>query len=115
MKCIKYIVLSNLLINVILIPHVFAQNADVTCVYRETVRKDVTQPAFTQAIPHKNATDIDCCPKHNYACQRRLKNSAQAYCNRPDRVPAGYTLSSVKVTCENSSAREKTGIEYTVE
>lgn len=91
------------------------KNADITCTYRETIRKDVTQPVPTQSITYKNATDTDCCFEGDTNCETHLQKSAQKYCSRPDRVPKEYTFSSVKAMCGKGLVGGSKGIEYPAE
>jgi hypothetical protein len=101
MKYVKVVLVWNLFI---LLPGIsIAQNANITCIYRETTRKDVTQPVHTRKVPYQNATDISCCSAHDHSCQKRLERSAQEYCKRTDRVPSGYSFSSVNIMCGKGS------------
>lgn len=94
---------------------VMAKNADVTCTYRETVRKDVTQPAHTQHVRHKEATDVDCCTEADATCKERIQKTAKEYCDRTDRIPKGYSYSSAKIICGKGFIGQEEGIEFTAE
>lgn len=93
-------------------PMVYAKNADISCTYRERVRKDVTQPAHTQTVTNKNATDADCCTEGDESCKERLENTVKAYCNRSGAVPEGYKLTTAKAVCGSGFAGEEKGTDY---
>jgi len=82
---------------------IVAKNATVICTYREKIRTIVSEPVHTLGVRHKNATDIDCCTDTDDMCQERLEKSARKYCERPNRVPSGYTFSSAKTICSEDS------------